>query len=316
MNESTFTLDGDDGQQLFAYRWLPDDGRPRAIVQIAHGASEHSARYRRLAEALTAAGYGAYAADHRGHGRTAADFGRFGVARPGGWAAIVEDLHTLTEKIRAEHPGVAVVLFGHSMGSMMGQAYLQRWSSDLAAAVLSGTTGGSVLDEAMLDGIVAMGQGEGADQPSEVFAAMFAGFNEPFAASGGGDLATGFEWLSRNHQEVLRYVEDPWCGEPLSNGFVADMMSGMNATWSGDGEASIRKDLPVYVFGGDHDPVGGTEADSVKELVARYEALGMADVTLRLYPDGRHEMLNETNRADVEADLIAWLDGLQLRPRD
>ncbi len=311
MNESTFTLDADGGQQLFAYRWLPDDGEPRAIVQIAHGASEHAARYRRLAEALTGSGYGAYAADHRGHGRTAADFGRFGIARPGGWAAIVEDLHTLTDKIKAEHPGVPVVLFGHSMGSMMGQAYLHRWSHDLGAAVLSGTTGGSILDEAMLGGLVAMGQGEGADQPSEVFAAMFAGFNEPFAASGAdGEPVTGFEWLSRDRAEVAQYVEDQWCGEPLSNGFVADMMSGMDATWSGDGEASIRKDLPVYVFGGDHDPVGGTEADSVKELVARYQALGIDGVTLRLYQHGRHEMLNETNRDEVEADLIAWLDGL------
>ncbi len=307
MNESTFELEASDGQRLFAYRWLPD-GDPKAIVQIAHGASEHSARYRRVAEALTAAGYGAYAADHRAHGRTAADFGQFGVARPGGWEAIVDDLHELTTHIKSDHPGVPVVLMGHSMGSMMGQEYLQRWSGELAAAVLSGTTGGSVLDEDMLGAIVAMGDGDAADQPSEVFAGMFAGFNEPFAGPG----ATGFEWLSRDADEVELYVDDPWCGEPLSNGYVADMMSGMQKTWTGGGEAEIGKDLPIYVFGGEDDPVGGTKADSVRDLVSRYESLGIGPVTLQLYPGGRHEMLNETNRDEVEADLVAWLDSLPL----
>jgi alpha-beta hydrolase superfamily lysophospholipase len=149
-----------------------------------------------------------------------------------------------------------------------------------------------------------MGEGDAADQPSEVFAGMFAGFNEPF----GGPDATGFEWLSRDPAEVEAYVEDPWCGEPLSNGFVADMMSGMQETWTGGGEAAISTDLPIYVFGGEEDPVGGTKADSVKELVGRYEDLGIGPITLRLYPDGRHEMLNETNRSTVERELVAWLD--------
>jgi alpha-beta hydrolase superfamily lysophospholipase len=306
MQETTFPFETSDHQKLFAYRWHPDDGRPKAIVQIAHGASEHSARYARVADALTAAGYGVYAADHRGHGRTAADFGRFGVARPGGWQSIVTDAHELTEHIAGEHPGVPIVLMGHSMGSMLAQAYLQRWSDDVAAAVLSGTTGGSVLDETMLGAIVALGDGDGADRPSEVFAGMFAGFNEPFSGPG----ATGFEWLSRDEAEVGAYVDDPWCGEPLSNGFVADLMSGMNDTWTAEAEAGIRTDLPLYVFGGEDDPVGGQKADSVRELVARYQARGIGPITLRLYPEGRHEMLNETNRAEVEADLVAWLDGL------
>ena len=160
----------------------------------------------------------------------------------------------------------------------------------------------------MLAAIVGLGAGDQADAPSEVFAQMFAGFNTPFA----GPDSTGFEWLSRDPDEVAKYVADPWCGEPLSNGYVADMMSGMNTTWSQEASAAIGPDLPIYVFGGDKDPVGGEDADSVRDLVARYEARGIGPVTLQLYADGRHEMLNETNRNEVQSDLIGWLDGLEL----
>ena len=307
MEPTPFTLDLSDGEKLACFRWEPD-GEPRAVVQIAHGASEHAARYGRVAGVLVGEGYSVYAADHRAHGRTAADHGRFGVARPGGWTAIVRDAHELTERIEADHPGLPIVLFGHSMGSMIAQAYIQEWGDDLAGVVLSGTTGGLGLDADTLAAVVAIGEGDAADQPSEVFAAMFAGFNEPFADTG----STGFEWLSRDAAEVQLYADDPWCGEPLSNGFVADMLSSTAATWQPDAEARVPKDLPVYVFSGDQDPVGGVNAESVKGLVARYQDGGIGPVTLKLYEGGRHEMLNETNRDDVHADLVAWLEALEL----
>jgi alpha-beta hydrolase superfamily lysophospholipase len=307
MTESTFMLEASDGQQLCGYHWLPS-GDPIAVVQLAHGASEHAARYGLLARALVDAGYGLYATDHRGHGRTAADHGRFGVARPGGWDAMVTDARQLTEHISRRHPDVAVVLMGHSMGSMLAQAYLQRWGGDLAGAVLSGTTGGLGLDEATLAAIVAMGEGDGAGEPSEIFSAMFAGFNEAFD----GPEATSFEWLSRDKAEVQAYVDDPWCGQPLSNGFVADMLAAMSDVWTGEAEARIPPGLPLYVFSGVDDPVGGVGAESVRNLVARYEKLGVGPITLRLYEGGRHEMLNEINREEVHADLLAWLEALEV----
>lgn len=299
------TYDGADGQTISAHAWLPD-GTPKAVLQITHGASEHVARYGRVADRLTAAGYGVYGQDHRAHGRTADEYGQFAVARPGGWDAIIDDTHRLTELIAREHPGVPIVLFGHSMGSFIAQAYLQRWGDDLAGLVLSGTSGGLGLDDATIAMIVAFGDGDGADQPSEVFAAMFAGFNEPFTS----DDATGFEWLSRDPVEVQKYVEDPWCGFPLSNGYVADMLSGTAAMWTPEAEASIHRDLPILVMSGENDPVGGENLQSVRDLIARYEALGAGPITVRIYPDGRHEMLNEINRDEVEADIVAWLDSI------
>jgi alpha-beta hydrolase superfamily lysophospholipase len=303
MDSVEFTIEGADGQTVAAYRW-GDPADPKGAVQIAHGASEHAARYARVAERLADHGYIVYASDHRAHGRTADQFGTFGVARPGGWDAIVDDVHVLTRHIAGVHPGIPVVLLGHSMGSMIAQGYVQRWGHDLAALVLSGTTGGLGLDADTLGMVIALGAGDGADQPSEVFAAMFGGFNAPFD----GPDATGFEWLSRDADEVRKYVDDPWCGFPLSNGYVADMLAGTSAMWSPEAEANVRRDLPVYVMGGADDPVGGERAESVHELVGRYEVLGVGPVTLKLYTDGRHEMLNDVNREQVEADLVAWID--------
>lgn len=300
-----FTYDGADGQTISAYSWLPD-GAPKAVLQITHGAAEHAARYGRVAEHLSAVGYAVYGQDHRAHGRTADEHGQFGVARPGGWNAIVDDTHRLTEHIAGEHPGVPIVLFGHSMGSFIAQAYIQRWGADLAGVVLSGTAGGLGLDDATIGMIVTFGEGDGHDQPSEVFGAMFAGFNEPFAS----DDATGFEWLSRDAAEVQKYVDDPWCGFPLSNGYVADMLSATAAMWTPEAEEAIRRDLPVYVMSGENDPVGGENVQTVRDLVARYEATGVGPVTVQLYPDARHETLNEVNRDEVEANLLAWLDSV------
>ena len=299
---SQFTYTGAGGQTIAGSSWA-SSGRPKAVVQITHGAAEHSARYSGVAERLVNAGYTVYAQDHRAHGRTADEHGRFGVARPGGWNAIIDDTHLLTAHIMSEHPGVPVVLFGHSMGSMIAQAYLQRWGDDIAALVLSGTTGGRAGNGAALEMIRSLGEGDDADEPSEVFAAMFAGFNAPFAE----EDSTGFEWLSRDTEAVKTYVDDPWCGFPLSNGYVADMLAGTAAMWEPEAESAIRRDLPILIMGGDNDPVGGENVQTVHDLAERYEALGAGPITLQLYPQGRHEMLNELNRDEVEADLLAWI---------
>jgi alpha-beta hydrolase superfamily lysophospholipase len=302
MKDDTFTFEAADGQRIHVYRWLPVG--PQAAVQIAHGAAEHAGRYRRLAAVLVAAGYAVYANDHRGHGRTAAQFGRYGVAGLGGWDAMISDVRRLTEHIRSQHPGLPVVLLGHSMGGIIVQDYLQRFGADLAGAVLSGTAGRELPHIAeILPLLEAELSAAGRDAPSETFLSIFAGFNEPFA----GPNATGLEWLSRDPAEVRAYIEDPWCGQPLSNGFVHDMLLGARRMWAPENERLVAVGGPLLVFAGDQDPVGES-GDTMRDLVARYERFGVAPITLRLYPQGRHEMLNETNRDDVHADLVAWLD--------
>jgi alpha-beta hydrolase superfamily lysophospholipase len=287
---------------IFVRRWLPAVQSPRAAVLVAHGAAEHSQRYGRLARALNAAGYVAYAPDHRGHGQTAGALDQAGWAGPDGWNGMLDDMHQLAGVIQEEHPGLPLFLFGHSMGSMLSQAYMERWGAELRGVILSGSTGALAgLDQA-LPLVDATAQGEAERQPSAIFGQMFAGFNEPFVPA-----RTGFEWLSRDEAEVQKYVDDPWCGFAFSNRLVADFMNGLAATWRSENEARIPKDLPMLIFSGALDPVGGN-TEGVKELARRYAKLGIRDVEVVFYPEARHETLNETNRDQVQADIVAWLD--------
>ena len=144
MREQTFELRADDGVALHVYRFEPESAPAKAVVQIEHGMAEHAARYRRVAEALTAAGYAVYADDHRGHGKTAPgkdDLGFF--AEQDGWNRAVRDFELLRERIVEEHPKRPVFLLGHSMGSLLAQSYVAEHGRSLAGLVLSGTGGGS-----------------------------------------------------------------------------------------------------------------------------------------------------------------------------
>jgi alpha-beta hydrolase superfamily lysophospholipase len=285
MDERTFTLPTPEGTDLFVYCWA-GEGAPRAIVQIAHGMGEHAARYRRFAEALAEAGYAVYADDHRGHGRTAGDPSRYGDFGPGGWGAVVDDLGRLGAKAREEHPGVPLVVLGHSMGSFALQQYLLDHSADLDGAVLSGTTAVDVIAGAM-----------DPSQPADLTA-----FNAPFAPA-----RTDYDWLSRDPDEVDKYIADEACGFGVDVPGMQSMLGGAAALADPERLAGIRSDLPIYVFSGDADPLAGDGA-LVQMVVDRYRAAGVADVTLDLYPGARHETLNETNRDEVTANVLAWLD--------
>ena len=298
-----FTIERDD-TAIECRRWLPE-AMPRGTVQIVHGAAEHCVRYDRLATALNAVGFAVYAHDQRGHGRTADRHGTLGIARPGGFSAMITDAAAVADHIEGTHPGRPIVLMGHSMGSFIAQAFAQRWGDRLSGLVLSGTSGGldgGIELREMLAGIEAA---EGPDAPSAVWTAMTAGFNEAFD----GPSATGSERLSRHPAEVRAYVDDPWCGHDLSNGFVTDLVGAMVELWTPDAESGLPEGLPVLMIAGDADPVGG-EGALVRALADRYTSRGLGPVSLRLYPGARHEVLNETNRDEVTEDLLDWLNGV------
>lgn len=284
------------GVDVAYYRWTPD-GAPKAVVLIAHGASEHGARYDRFATFLAANGFAVFAQDHRGHGNTAKSTG-VGIAGPGGWQALVEDQHELVALARAEVPGVPVVLFAHSMGSFMTQAYLQRYSAEIDGVVLSGSMGGMenlAGTVELLDMVIA---GANADDP----APSLSTFNDQFP-----DARTPFDWLSRDPAEVDKYIADPFCGDnhPLTLGYMRGMLSLLADTWA-EGP-KLRSDLPVLFITGEMDPVS-QNAVTVRQLEQRYRDAGVKDVTALYYPEARHELLNETNRDDVQRDVLGWIE--------
>jgi alpha-beta hydrolase superfamily lysophospholipase len=273
-------------------------------VQIAHGLAEHSARYGRLAAALNAAGYAAYANDHRGHGpkAAAADLGHF--ADEGGWDKVVGDLWTLNRLIAAEQPGVRIVFLGHSLGSFLGRGFIAKHSDALAGVALSGSNGkppaiatfGRLIarEERMRLGK------RGKSDP--ILQLWFGEFNKPFKPA-----RTAFDWLARDEKEVDAFVADPLCGFPFTTQLAIDVLDALPRVTSPASLAPLRKDLPIYVFSGERDPVGA----NIQGLIQDLKAAGFTKLTTQIYPGARHETLNETNRDEVTRDLIAWLDGIE-----
>lgn len=293
-------LDMSDGTPLFVRRWLAVRGTPKGVVQIVHGSAEHSARYDRFARHLNHRGWLVYGDDHRGHGHTRVRSGVLGDAGPDAWNRFVSDEKALNDYIAAQHPGLKILMLGHSMGSFIAQDYAARHGQTLAGVVLTGSNG--VFANA--DQTVAAANDLATANPlgsSEMLAGAFESFNKPFADR------PGFEWLSRDPAEVGKYLDDPACGFAFNNALVADFLAGLRDLWNPVNESRIPKNLPFYVVSGDRDPVSGNTA-GLRVLLANYRRYGITDVSHKFYPGARHEILNETNRDEVEADIMGWLD--------
>ncbi|MGZ4644412.1 MAG: alpha/beta fold hydrolase [Blastococcus sp.] len=293
-----------DGSRVRYRRWLPD-GDLRATIQLVHGASEHSGRYGRLAAALTAAGFGVWAMDLRGHGRTAEStgIGRFGGGL--GVDTVLDDVEALHLVIDDEHPGVPRVLLGHSMGSIIALASAERDGRGLAGLVLSGPVG---VAPQLADMVTALEEAIAAGAGDNALDALGA-FNQPFEPA-----RTAFDWLSRDAAEVDAYVADPLCGDqiPLTVAYAAGVFGLSVGAATADAVARLPEGLPVLLLSGERDPVGGEEAAQVNALAALLRDRGLP-VEQHVYPDARHEVFNETNRDEVTADLIAWLRALRQR---
>jgi alpha-beta hydrolase superfamily lysophospholipase len=278
MQRSTFTSPVD-GLELATYEW--DVADPRGVVQVAHGLAEHSARYDRFARALNEAGYTVRATDHRGHGASIAGTpGDFGTA---GFEALIADVAAYGASLGGDLP---LFLFAHSMGSFAAQSVILTHSEQYAGVVLSGSTALDLL-------AAGMAQAEG----PVGLEAFNAGFEQ----------RTGYEWLSRDEDEVDRYVADPLCGFDLPDQTVPALFGAADTLADPAALSGIRSDLPLLVASGSDDPVGGG-GQLVEVLAQRYRDAGLVDVTVRLYDGARHEILNELNRDEVTADVVAWLD--------
>lgn len=286
--ERCFRFTGAEGAEIAGYRWLDEAVTPRAVLVVAHGMGEHARRYIAPLTPLIAGGWVIYAEDHRGHGLTAGRpeaLGDFGETGP---ELIVEDLHRLVALARAEHPDLPLMLLGHSLGSLFSQAFVFDHSRAIDGLVLSGTA--------------AFGDRTGPPRKLDEWAVE------------GEARRTPFDWLSRDPAEVDAYIADPLCGFSPKPGAEASFGRLIARLKDPTEIGKIRKDLPIYVFVGDKDPIN-ENLKLLDPLERRYREAGLRDLTVKVYPGGRHEMLNETNRAEVVADLRGWLERVIARAR-
>lgn len=289
---------------IHALKCVPD-GKPRAVVQIAHGIAEHIERYRPFMEFLANNGFVVAGNDHLGHGksiRVPAEQGFF--AEKDGWWRVVDDMDKLHDIMSKEYPELPYVLFGHSMGSFLTRTYLIKHPDKYDAVILSGTghqspalvLGGNAAASVMAKLNGAMG--DGAKLDSLAFGTYLSKIENP---------RTKFDWLSRDTEQVDKYIADPLCGFVGKIGLYRDMMQGIKFITNEKNIAQMNKEKPVYFMSGDGDPVG----DYGKGVERAYKAFcnaGLHDVFMRLYPGGRHEMLNETNKEQVYQDILNWLN--------
>lgn len=297
MEEKKFKLR--DGKELFYRVWETDS--PIATVHINHGMAEHSLRYNEFAEYLNREGFSVYCQDHRGHGHSIGSDPKGWFAAKNGWHIICEDSFELDQIIEKEHPDIPHMLFGHSMGSFAARCLASEHSDCYSAAVFCGTGP----DQGVLGKIgIALSRFKsklfGSKHVDKLMEALaFGSYNKRFKEDG------EFGWLSSDRTECRRYIEDPWCGFTCTSSFYGDLVVGITEANDPAEIAKIRKNLPILIISGAQDPVGGY-GKGVKDVYNLYKNAGIEDVRLKLYEEGRHEILNDVMRYDVMKCISAF----------
>ncbi|PBH28039.1 alpha/beta hydrolase [Clostridioides difficile] len=305
MKCTNFTFKGEEGLDIYTYKWEDENiKKTKAVIQIAHGMAETAQRYETFAKVLTENGYIVYINDHRGHGKTAKIIENVGhLAEKEGFRCLVEDMYTLTNIIKKENEDLPIYLFGHSMGSFASQRYIMDYGNNLSGLILCGLNGkqGIILNFAHMiinREIKKYGRRSRSNKINDlIFGGEIIRRNEK----------TKFDWLSRDKEQVEKYINDPFCGVVCSCGFFYDLVQGLKEIEDKENLKKVPLDIPIYIISGDKDPIG-KNGKGVLRLRDRYIKLGVKDVTCKLYKDGRHELLNEINKEEVFEDIICWLN--------
>lgn len=298
MNSIAFQIDAVDGHTIHGTHWS-STSTPVATLQIFHGLGEHHARYERFAAMATQHNFDVVCHDHRGHGAHTVEAGFFGQAD--GWDLLCRDARQVFEHIQPQHPDLPVILLGHSMGSYLAQTYAMRHSEDLAALILSASTWPEKTKTVPAHWLAKLERLRlGTHGKSALLHKLgFGDFNKPFEPA-----RTPLDWLSRDEDEVDRYIADPLCGGPYTTNLWVEITGALRHIGSDSALRQIRSDLPLLLTGGTNDPVGG--AKGMTALAQRYRQTGHDRLVVKLYEGGRHEMFNETNRDEFCDDILDW----------
>ena len=293
-----FQITTPDGHIIHGTHWPA--AKPCGIVQIFHGLGEHHGRYARFAALANAEGLAVVAHDHRGHGEHAELPGHFADAK--GWQKLIDDGLLVNEWIGEQYPGLPLVLLGHSMGSYIAQYFTMQHFQRVSALLLSGSTWPNRLS-LFAGRILALVESKriGLRGKSPLLDKLgINDFNKPFEPA-----RTRMDWLSRDDDEVDRFIDDPLCGGPYTCGLWLDLLGGLRAITSDDVLLRIPANMPLLLTGGSDDPIGGDKG--ITRLAMHYAQTGHSRLAVKIYQGGRHEMFNETNRDEFSTDVIAWI---------
>ena len=289
--------------KIHACRWVPE-GQPRAVVQIIHGIAEFVERYDDFANFLNDQGVLVVAEDHMGHGQSINGDGIQGYFH-GGWFTAIEDSVQLMADTKAEFPDLPYILFGHSMGSFMARTILCKYPDcGLTAAVICGTgwqpAAAMPAMVKMLEGISKLSD---ETKPSEMLQKLvFGSYNKRVEHP-----RTPYDWLTRDDKIVDAYIAHPLCGFTPTAGLMREMTRGIHYIQQKKNLEAMNKQLPVFFIAGGDDPVG-PYGKGVHTCAEAFRKVGMEDVSVRIYPLCRHEILNEINREQVYQDVWKWIE--------
>ena len=300
-----FYFNSSTGKNKIHARMCTPDTEPRAIVQIIHGIAEHIERYDEFMTFLADNGIIAVGTDHLGHGKSIETEDQSGFfAYENGWDYVVRDEEVLRLAMHENYPELPIIVFGHSMGSFITRTLLIRYPDAFNAAIISGTgnQGAALVNGGLFMGNLVTGL-MGAHHYSKFLNNLaFGSYNKIYE-----NPKTEYDWLTRDEANVQKYIDDPLCGFIPSCSLFRDMMTGVKFITNKKNLTAMNKDMPVYFMSGSMDPVGEC-GKGVEKAYNNFLEAGMKDVSIKLYPEGRHEMLNEINKGEVYADILAWLN--------
>lgn len=303
--KQNFHFGSSDGvHRINGYRWMPDETPYKGIVQIVHGMVEYVDRYDDFARFMTDNGYIVVGEDHLGHGGSVDNESEWGYfAKSNGFNHIINDLHTLHQKQAREFPQLPYFFLGHSMGSFLTRIYISKYGDSLSGAIIMGTGNqppAVALCGKALASIISLFKGE--KYRSKFINNMaFGSYNKPFKPA-----RTTNDWLTKDEAIVDAYLADPRCTFVFTLSAYKELFDGVMYVGKKSNIARTPKNLPLLLTSGARDPVGGF-GKGVIHVYDMYKAAGIDDVSIKLYDNDRHEILNETDREQVYADILAWI---------
>ena len=305
ITKTDFTFMSKDGLEIHGCKYVRADIEATGAMQIAHGMAERASRYDAFAKTLAEAGYVVYANDHRGHGRNVSDLEDLGyLGEKNGLVYLIDDMARLTDIIRKENPSLPVFLFAHSMGSFAAQRYIMDHPTKIRGLILSGSNGshGVILHVGKFLAFLEKNLRGNKAKSKLLDKIIFGSYNRNFSPS-----RTAFDWISRDENEVDKYVNNPYCGTVFPASFYFEFFKTLQYIENKANLPKIPKDLPILIVSGSDDPVGNF-GKGTNNLYERYKSIGHKNVEYKIYDKARHELINEINRDEAISDIIAWLN--------